>query len=107
MILNVIVDEHTYPVTVPEWMLAEAEDFFERMDRDMDRGWQMSREWVEKPDASQRCRIAADKMLTALENENQPMIGMMAAYILKRMPGVKAVRVDTTGDMTATELITE
>ena len=44
-------------------------------------------------------------MLTAIENENNKMTIMMAAYILKRMPGIDAIDIDTTGDMTATELI--
>ena len=55
MILKVIVDERTIPIEVPDYMLAEAADFFSRMDSDMDAGWQMSRQWVEKPDGIQRC----------------------------------------------------
>lgn len=88
-----------------EEMLIEAEDFFHNMDSDMDKGWQMSRRWVDKPDAFQRCQIAADKMLTAIENENNKVTIMMAAYIMKRMPGIDAIDIDTSGDMTATELI--
>ncbi len=105
MILKVILNEQTFPVQVQEEMLIAAEDFFHHMDRDMDKGWQMSRKWVDKPDALQRCQIAADRMLTAIENENNKMTIMMAAYILKRMPGIDAIDIDTTGDMTATELI--
>ena len=48
MILKVIVDERTIPIEVPDYMLAEAADFFARIDADMDAGWQMSRQWVEK-----------------------------------------------------------
>ncbi len=105
MQLNVIVDEQTYPVTVSEEILSEAEDFFRKMDADMDRGWQMSRKWVDQPTGAQRCQIAADKMLTAMENDNQKMAVLMAAYILSRMPGIEAVDIDTSGDMTSTELI--
>lgn len=105
VILKVILNEQTFPVQVQEEMLIAAEDFFHHMDRDMDKGWQMSRKWVDKPDALQRCQIAADRMLTAIENENNKMTIMMAAYILKRMPGIDAIDIDTTGDMTATELI--
>lgn len=105
MILNVFIDEQTVPVDVPESLLQEASDFFARMDADMDRGWQMSRVWVERPDVEQRCQIAADRLLTAIEKENQPMIGMMAAYILARMPDVSGVRVSTNGEIQETELI--
>lgn len=105
MQLNIIVDEQTYPVTVPEEMLSDAKDFFGKMDADMDRGWQMSRRWVDRPSGAQRCQIAADKLLTAMEKENQNLAVLMAAYILNRMPGIEAVDIDTAGDMTATELI--
>ncbi|MCB1757920.1 MAG: hypothetical protein KDJ38_20545, partial [Gammaproteobacteria bacterium] len=69
---------------------------------DMQRGWQMSRTWVESPDTSQRCQIVADKLLTAIENGNQAGIGMFSAYILSRLEGVTAVDIDTSGDMNET-----
>ncbi len=105
MILNVIINEQTFPIKIPEEMLTEAEDFFLKMDTDMDKGWQMSREWVDNPTGLQRCQIVADKILTAIENEKNQLVVLLAAYILKRMPGTSAVDVDTDGDMTATELI--
>jgi hypothetical protein len=104
MILNVIVDEQTYPLEVPEFVLAEADELFDKMDADMSKGWQMSREWVDNPTNKERCQIAADRLLTALENENQSLATMMAGYIIKRMPGVKTVRIDAEGDITLTEL---
>ncbi|WJW74336.1 hypothetical protein QVG61_07350 [Thiohalobacter sp. IOR34] len=99
MILNVYVNDQTHPVEVPDGLLDEAEEFFTRMDRDMDRGYQMSRRWVENPDPVQRCQIAADKLLTALECGNSNLSVMMAGYILKRMPGVRGVHMDLEGNM--------
>ena len=46
MILYVIVDDKTYPIEVPEDVLKDGKDFFQKMDRDLDKGWQMSRDWV-------------------------------------------------------------
>ncbi len=69
----------------------------------MDKGWQMSRVWVEHPDAQQRCQIVADKLLTALEQDNEQLIGLMAAYILKRRPGTAEVVIDVEGNMLQTE----
>ena len=103
MILKVLIDDQTRPVEVPEPLLDEAEGFFRKLDADMDRGWQMSRDWVEHPDVVQRCQIVADRLFTALETHRVPTAQLMAAYILKRLPGVDTVRVDTTGDMHATE----
>jgi hypothetical protein len=105
MILNVIVEEQTYPIRVPDEILAGAGDYFEKMDADMDRGWQMSRRWVDRPNDVQRCQIAADRILTAIETENERLAALMAAYILQRMPGIDGVDIDISGDMTATELI--
>ena len=105
MKLNVIVDERAYAVDVPPQMLREAEEFFQKMDRDMDRGWQMGPEFIEHPDKTQRCQIAANKLLTSLSGANETMIMLMAGYILKRMPDVTGVRIDTAGEMLHTEMI--
>jgi hypothetical protein len=99
MLLNVTVDEQTIDLTVPDALLQQAQAFFERMDQDMDAGWQMSRDWVDNPNREQRCQIAADKLLTALENENRKLAVMMAGYILARLPGVSSVDIDTTGEI--------
>lgn len=107
MILNVIINDQTHPVEVPDEILSEAEALFQKMDRDMDRGWQMSRDWVDRPDPLQRCQIVADKMLTAIEKDERKVAAMMAGYILKRLPGVSRVDVDTTGDMNQTEIVVE
>jgi len=105
MKLNVIIDERTLAVDVPPHMLHEAEDFFRKMDHDMDSGWQMGPEYIEKPDKTQRCQIAANKLLTSLSTANETMITLMAGYILKRLPGVTGVRIDTAGEMLHTELL--
>jgi hypothetical protein len=102
MILKVIVNEKTIPIEVPDYMLVEASEFFNKMDLDMDTGWQMSREWVDNPDNVQRCQIAADKIFTSIHSENEKMATLMAAYILKKLPNVSSVDIDTEGDITQT-----
>lgn len=104
MILSVTVNEHSYPIRIPNGMLEEAADMFARMDADMDRGWQMSRIWVDHPDTLQRCQIVSDRLLTAMENHNQELATMMAAYIVARIPNVRKVVIDTSGDMTQTRI---
>ncbi len=105
MILNAIIDDRTYPIEVPEEIIESDEKFFQKMDSDMDKGWQISRDWVENPDTKQRCQIAADKLLTAINKENETLITLMAGYIISRMPGVKTVNIDTNGEILETELI--
>ena len=105
MKLNIIVDGRTNAFEVPDELLTEAKDFFDQMNADMDKGWQMSRDWVENPTPEQRCQIAADKILGAIETENEKLLMLMAAYILKTMPGVRSINIDITGDMNETDII--
>lgn len=96
--LNVLIDDRQLQLRVPDEVFDEGGDFFQRMDRDMDRGWQMGPEWVERPDQTQRCQIAADKLLTALENGNETLAMLMAGYILTRMPDTAMVHINTEGE---------
>lgn len=107
MILKVTIDEKTFPLEVNDEMLRSAREAFQKMDADMDEGWQMSRTWVDMPDDVQRCQIVADKMLTAIQQEKAATVGLMAAYIMNKVPGVRAIDIDTSGDMTLTEVILE
>jgi hypothetical protein len=99
MFLKAIIDDQIYELNVPDALISQAQPFFDKLDEDMDAGWQMSREWVEKPDRLQRCQIVADKLLTALESENQKLGVMMAGYILARLPGVESVELDVQGEI--------
>lgn len=99
MILKAIIDDRSYEIRVPDSLLTQAGEFYEKLDKDMNGGWQMSREWVEKPDRLQRCQIVADKLLTALESMNETLAMMMAGYILTRLPGVESVELDIQGEI--------
>jgi len=104
VILNVIIDDKSYPIEVVDEDLEKDEKFFLKMDSDMDQGWQVSRDWIEKPDSTQRCQIAADKLLTAINKENEALVTLMVGYILTRSPGVTTVNIDTNGEILETEL---
>lgn len=106
MQLTVHIDDVTQTIEVAENLLHEGEDFFAKMDSDMDHGWQMSRTWVDNPNREERCQIAASKMLDAVSAENQTLLMLMAGYIMSRYPQVREVRIDTAGDMTETEFVT-
>lgn len=99
MNLKIVVEGQTQHIKIPNELIIEAADFFLMMDNEMDRGYQMSQFWVEKPDVFQRCQIAADKILTALQTDNEKTATLMAAYILFRMPDTKIVTLSQNGDM--------
>lgn len=102
---RVVIGEQVYAIEVPEDLLRDSAEFHARLDRDMDRGWQMSREFVAHPDRLQRCQIVADKLLTSITQGNQASAMLMAAYIALRMPGAVGVDVDDAGEMQNTELL--
>ena len=99
MILKAIIDDQIYSLDVPDTVIAQGEEFFAELDRDMDKGWQMSRDWVDSPSQIQRGQIVADKLLTALENENRRVGLLMAGYLLKRLPNVDEVEIDVQGEI--------
>ena len=83
MILKLTIDDQTYEIDVDERSMQEAEE----------------------PDLYQRCQIVADRILGAFHTENQKMVLLMSGYILSRVPHVEEVIVDTTGDITLTEVV--
>lgn len=105
MNLNITIGGKTIPILVPDSLLQSAEPFFEKMDLDMSKGWQISRDWVDQPDTDQRCKIVANKILDAIEQENKKLATMMAGYILSRIPGIGEVNISTTGEIEETQLI--
>lgn len=105
MILKAQIDDKLYELLVPDELLANAGDFFARMDADMDAGIQMNRDWIASPSLEQRCQIVADKLLTAIENENPKLGRLMAGYILTRLVNLEQVIIDTQGNPEATEFV--
>jgi hypothetical protein len=105
MLLKVFIDEHEDVIKVPDNIINDAADYFNMMDADMNRGYQMSRSWVESPDLYQKCQIAADHILTALETHNDKTATLMAAYILNRVPNAREIHLALTGDMHEHEIV--
>ncbi len=105
MQLKITIDGKTKALDVPTTVLDDGEAFFRKMDGDMDKGWQMGPEFIENPDQLNRCQIAADKILVAVDTRNNKLLLLMAGYILSRLPGVSEVIIDNNGDMLSTQLI--
>ena len=99
MTLKVIIEDESYTLPVEDEFLIKAASLFDKMDADMDKGWQMAREWVEKPNSQQKLTIVADKLLTAIENDEKNTAMMMVGYIRSRAPSVSRIEMDVTGEM--------
>lgn len=103
MELTIEIDDKSYTLDVPDTLADEGDDFFAKMDADMDCGWQMSRWWVPDPDVTQRCQIVADKLLTAMQKENSELAMLMSAYILKAKPDTRRLVINTAGEIQGNE----
>ncbi len=99
MILNIRIDDQLQSLEVPDEILTQATDFFNKMDTDMDKGWQMSQKWVDNPTVEERCQIAGNKILTAIDGKRSKLIMMMAAYVLYKLPSLQLLDISTNGDM--------
>jgi hypothetical protein len=102
MQLNIIIEAYSMNLEVPEAFLRQQADRFDRLDREMDAGLQLGREWVENPSPQQRCQSAAAKLLQAIETHDEALARLSAGYILARLPTVKTVQIDTDGEPTET-----
>ncbi|MES9898180.1 MAG: hypothetical protein ABW148_04050 [Sedimenticola sp.] len=102
MKLNIIIHDHSMDLEIPDQFIESSSDAFDRLDTQMDKGAQSGQEWIDKPDQHQRCQIAADKLLTALETDNHGLAMISAGYIVSRMPDIKRVRIDTSGEPNGT-----
>ena len=105
MNITVEINDKSYSLEVPESLPGEAQEFFDKMDLDMDKGWQMSRWWVPDPDQTQRCQIVADKLLTAIQSENNEYALLMCAYILKAKPTTGHIKINTDGEIQGNEFL--
>ncbi|MCU7842842.1 MAG: hypothetical protein KZQ93_03285 [Candidatus Thiodiazotropha sp. (ex Monitilora ramsayi)] len=98
MQLNLIIDDWSMDLDIPEGYLETMHESFDKMDKDMDRGWQIGQKWVGDPSSRQRCQLVAGKLLTALETNNEGLALMMGGYIVSRMPSIRQVVIDNTGE---------
>ena len=98
MQVDIIVDDQRMQVTLDSRHLEQAAPLLEKMDRDMDQGWQFGPRFLGNPDKLERCQIAANRILTALHQENDATVHLMCAYIVSRLPGTDSMVIDTSGE---------
>ena len=104
---NVFIESSQYTVSVDHADIKHGMNFFANMDRDMDRGWRMGPEYIHDPSLLQRSQIVAERLMLALESRNTYLKIAMAAYIVWRVPDIKELHIDTSGDPSLTQIITE
>jgi len=103
MQLNLIIDDWSMNLEITDEYLQTMQDSFDKLDRDMDQGRRLGQRFIKQPNPTQRCQIAADRLLSALESNNEGMALLMGGYIVSRMEGVKQLVIDNNGEPQETE----
>lgn len=99
MILKVTIADQLLELNVPDALIAQASEFFDRMDADMDQGWQVNREWIDQVDRPLRGQIVANKLLTAIENRDDDLGRLMAGYLLSRFTDIELLELSEAGEI--------
>ena len=105
MQFDVYIEDTPYTLEVDPLDIEAGKPMFDTMDKDMDGGWRMGPEYVHHPDITQRVQIVAERLMLAMEARNQPLITAMAAYIAYRVPNIRELHVDSTGEPMLTEIV--
>ena len=106
MQFDVYIEEGHQTIQVDPQDIESGKPMFDAMDKDMDGGWRMGPEYVHDPDITQRVQIVAERLMLALEGRNQNLQTAMAAYIVYRIPNIREIYIDTSGEPLLTEIIT-
>ncbi|MBL3588742.1 MAG: hypothetical protein JMN24_02980 [gamma proteobacterium endosymbiont of Lamellibrachia anaximandri] len=103
MLLKLIIGEYSMDMEIRENYLETMTDSFDKMDREMRLGVQLGQQWVGDPTQLQRCQVAADKLLSAIENHNETLAMLTGGYIASRLSGIKQIKINTDGEPAETE----
>ncbi len=98
LVLKIALEDEQRSIAVPGDMVADAAPLLQKMDDDMDHGWQIGRRFSESPGTIERCQVATDRLLSALHSDNQASITLMVCYILANLEGVASVTINSDGE---------
>ena len=79
--------------------------YLDKMDADMDGGFKLGDEQIDKPDEKDRAKFVAMTLVHSIEANNEPMIVATCAYLATRQTGLKEVRADADGDNMMMDLV--
>ena len=80
-------------------------EYLDKMDSDMDAGFELSGEVIDAPDSVQRAKFVAMHLVQALMDEHDGMVAAGCAYLANRLPDLKQVKVVQQGEDLLLDLI--
>ena len=89
-----IVMEYDRNVRLP----GKQREFLDKMDFDMDQGIRIDGKCYEYPDALQRGKYIAMRLLQAIQTNNRGMINAMCAYLVNRFPSLNQITAEENNE---------
>jgi len=93
--------EYDRQKSLPEKQL----EYLEKMDREMDSGFELAGQKVEAPDLLQRAQFVAGYLAQALFGENDQMIAASCSWIATRLPDLKQVKIIEEDNQISIDLV--
>ena len=107
MQLDVYIGDRMYPIEVTQQTLDLGQEFYDKINQDMDGGWRMGPEYIESPDRVQRGQIVPSRLLVPIETGNEMMVRALAGYFASRLPEVRSININLEGAALNADLVSD
>jgi len=79
--------------------------FLDKMDSDMDAGFELNGQHVAQPDLKVRAQYIAIHLIQSVLNDNEAMIAATCAYLATRIPDLKQIKAVEQGENISYDLV--
>lgn len=100
-----INDQLTYEYDRSTEIDDKQQEFLNKMDGDMDRGFRIYGEMISEPNSKQKATFIAMNLLKALQQEDHAKMAVSCAYLSTRLPDVDEVHARDKDDRIIIEFI--
>ncbi|MDH5518755.1 MAG: hypothetical protein OEY36_13210 [Gammaproteobacteria bacterium] len=80
-------------------------EYLDKMDSDMDGGFKLADQQIDKPDAKDRAKFVAMTLIHSIEANNEQMIVATCAYLASREASLVEVRANADGENMMLDLV--
>lgn len=80
-------------------------EYLDKMDLDMDRGFDLGGEHIDNPDKNERAKFVAMNLIRAIEANNEPMMAATCSYLANRYDDLAEVRANAQGEDMMMDLV--
>jgi hypothetical protein len=80
-------------------------EYLDKMDLDMDQGFELGGEKIDVPDKNDRAKFVAMNLLRAIDAENEAMMAATCSYLANRYDDLAEVRANISGEDVMMDLV--